>query len=322
MEQHLIEQIAKLQILNHFWLTLFLLLPMLLISRTVVAGTRYSPILMIVIFGLALGLLLVQSGVASPGLAEFPLVDLLSKVTLIALIASFFAGGQELKKIFGGEKLEIEDMVIQSPEEVILGTKRTQLFFLVRTFFILLGIEGARRMITGSGTGDPLGKYYPLIAYIGLSGSIILMDYKATVKNKPLYIRKGLVEIATILGVLLGSFYIAQAVKPIIALPQIFFAMLLSSSLGMILSRWQSGPTLRALLFAGIPVVLAANFMIGGSRIAEAFKLTGMTSVMAYGFFGQIFWMFGGLTLLILFGLANHVRNLAPGMAGLFPMPV
>jgi len=104
MEQHLIEQIAKLQILNHFWLTLFLLLPMLLISRTVVAGTRYSPILMIVIFGLALGFLLVQSGVASPGLTEFPLVDLISKVTLIALIASFFAGGPGIEKDFWGRK--------------------------------------------------------------------------------------------------------------------------------------------------------------------------------------------------------------------------
>ncbi|MEW6662403.1 MAG: hypothetical protein ACOY9Y_08760 [Bacillota bacterium] len=316
MEQHLIDQIAKLQILNQFWLTLFLLIPMVLISRTVVAGTRYSPILIIVIFGLTMGLLLVQSGVATPGLAEFPLVDLISKVTIIALIASFFVGGQELKKILSGEKLEIEDMVIPSQEEVILGTKRTQLVFLIRAFFILLGIEGAKRLIIGAGAGDPLGKYYPLIAYIGLVGSIILIDYKATVKNKPLYIRKGLAEIVAILGVLLGSHYIAQAVKPVIALPQIFFAMILAASLGTILSRWQFGPTLRALLFAGIPVVLAANFMIGGSRIGEAFKLTGMTSVMAYGFFGQVFWMFGGLTLLILFGLANHVRNLAPGMAG------
>ncbi|MBS3976156.1 MAG: hypothetical protein KGZ75_05435 [Syntrophomonadaceae bacterium] len=316
MEQSIVDQIAKLQILNQFWLTLFLLIPVVLIARTVVAGTRYSPILIIVIFGLTMGLLLKQTGVATPGLTEFLLVDLVGKVTLIALIASFFAGGQELKKILAGEKLESEDMVIPSQEEVILGTKRTQLVFLIRTVFILLGIEGAKRLIVGPGAGDPLGKYYPLIAYIGLVGSIILIDYKATIKNKSMYIRKGLAEIVTILVVLLISYYIALAVKPVVSLPQIFFAMLISSSLGMLLSKWRLGPTLRALLFAGIPVVLAANFMIGGSRILEAFKLTGMTSVMAFGFFGQIFWMFGGLTLLIFFGLANHVRNLAPGMAG------
>jgi hypothetical protein len=37
---------------------------------------------------------------------------------------------------------------------------------------------------------------------------------------------------------------------------------------------------------------------------------------MGYGFFGQLLWMFGGILLLILVGKANHVRNLAPGMAG------
>jgi hypothetical protein len=70
------------------------------------------------------------------------------------------------------------------------------------------------------------------------------------------------------------------------------------------------------LLFAGIPIVLAANFMVGGSRMAESFQLTGMTAVLTFGFFGQMMWMFGGLAILILFGHANHIRNLAPGMAG------
>ena len=316
MEQHLIDQVTKMHILNQFWLALFLLIPVVLIARTVVAGSRYSPILIIVIFGLTMGLVLKQAGVASPGLSEFPLVDLIGRVTLIALIATFFTGGQELKRILTGEKQGVDDLMIPSQEEIILGTTRTQLAFLFQAVFILLGIEGTRRLLVGPGAGDLLGGYYLLIAYIGLSGSLISADYKATIKSKSLYLKKGLVEIAVILGILLISYYIAQAAKPVIPLPQIFFAMIISSSLGLILSKWRLGPTFRALLFAGIPVVLAANFMIGGSRILEAFKLEGMTSVMAFGFFGQIFWMFGGLTLLILFGMANHVRNLAPGMAG------
>lgn len=119
-----------------------------------------------------------------------------------------------------------------------------------------------------------------------------------------------------IVGILVLSHHIAVLIKPVIALPQIFFAMIISATLGVIFSSWVMGPTGRSLLFAGIPVVLAANFMIGGSRIAEAFKLEGMAPVMAYGFFGQLFWMFGGLALLIFLGNANHVRNLAPGMAG------
>ncbi|MDW7673868.1 MAG: hypothetical protein SCK28_04940 [Bacillota bacterium] len=311
-----LDQILRLQVLNDFWLTIFMVIPMVLISRTVVAGTRYSPILIIVIFGLAMGYVLVASGVATPGLVEFPVVDLISKVTLVALIVSFFVGGQELRKILGKISLEKDDMVIASQQELVLGTNSTQLFYLIRTFFLLLGIEGLNRIILGAGAADVLANSYPLIAYIGLVGAIILIDPKATVKNKPLYIRKGLYEIGAILLVLFISFNIAQLVKPVIALPQIFFAMILSAAFGAVLYKWFAGPTVRALLFAGIPVVLAANFMIGGSRIAEAFKLTGMNAVMAYGFFGQLFWMFGGLALLIFFGAANHVRNLAPGMAG------
>lgn len=143
-----------------------------------------------------------------------------------------------------------------------------------------------------------------------------MIDYKATIKNKSQYIRKGLLEIICIIVILIASAYIAEWIKPFIGLPQIFFAMILSVILGMLFSNWKFGPTIRALLFAGVPVVLAANFMVGGSRILEAFKLTEMKAVMVYGLFGQLFWMFGGLTLLIGFGLANHVRNLAPGMAG------
>ena len=315
MEQ-LIEQIASIQILNQFFLTLLLLIPVILISRTVVSGSRYSPILIIVIFGLVMGLVLVRSGVATPGLPEFPIVDLMSKVTVTALIASFFVGGQEIRKILLKQNMIIEDIVIPSEEEVILGTKRTQFVFLVRAFFILIGIEGIKRLVLGYSANDTLGRFYPLIAYLGLVGSIILIDHKATIKNKRKYIASGLLEIAGIFAVLIGSHFIAQWIKSVIGLPQIFFAMILSAALGMLLSKWRFGPTLRALLFAGIPVVLAANFMIGGSRIIEAFKLVNLRGVMLYGLLGQLFWMFGGISILIVFGLANNVRNLAPGMAG------
>ena len=315
MEQ-LIEQIADVQMLNQLWLTLLLLIPIVLIARTVVAGTRYSPILIIVIFGLSLGLALVQGNVGTPGLPEFPIVRLMSRVTITALIASFFVGGQELKKILTKQKLEGDDIIVPSDEEIILGTKRTQLVFILRSFFILLGIEGVYRIIIGAAAGDQLVNFYPIVAYIGIAGSIILIDYKATINNKSQYIRKGLYEIIVILLILVISATIARGVKPVIALPQIFFAMIMSASLGAILSEWRFGPTLRSLLFAGIPVVLAANFIVGGSQIIAAFGLTEMKAVMAYGLLGQVFWMFGGLTLLILFGAANHVRNLAPGMAG------
>ena len=311
-----LDLVIKMQVLNQLLLTSLLVIPMVLIARTVVAGTRYSPILIIVIFGLSMGFILVSSGIATPGLAEFPIVDFISKVTLIALIVTFFVGGQELRKLLGGKTVERDDSVVPSEREIVLGTNTTQMFFLVRTFFLLLGIEGINRMILGTGATDVLAKYYLIIAYIGFVGSVILIDPTATVKNKHQYIRKGLAEMATILVVLFISFHISMWIKPIIALPQIFFAMILSASLGAIYYNWCHGPSVRALLFAGIPVVLAANFMVGGSRIGEAFALTGMNSVLLYGFFGQLFWMFAGLALLIFLGKANHVRNLAPGMAG------
>ncbi|MDW7658470.1 MAG: hypothetical protein SCM11_14975 [Bacillota bacterium] len=312
----IVEQIINIQMLNQLFLTLLLVIPIVLIARTVVAGSRYSPILIIVIFGLSMGLALVRGNVASPGLPELPIVVLLSKVTITALIASFFVGGQELRRILTRQPLVGDDLVIPSDEEVVLGTKRTQFVFIVRAFFILLGIEGLKRLLLGVSGTDQLGKFYPIVAYIGIAGAIILIDYKATVKNRPHYLRKGVIEIVGITAVLMLSTFIAEWIKPVIGLPQIFFAMIISASLGALFFSWRFGPTLRALLFAGIPVVLAANFIVGGSQILDAFQLTGMRPVMAFGLFGQLFWMFGGLTLLILFGRANHVRNLAPGMAG------
>ena len=103
--EQLVEQIGSLQMLNHFLLTLFLLIPMVLISRTVVAGTRYSPILIIVIFGLAMGYILQTSGVATAGLSEFPVVEFLSRTTNIALIVTFFVGDKRFAEYLGIRKV-------------------------------------------------------------------------------------------------------------------------------------------------------------------------------------------------------------------------
>ncbi len=314
--EYLPEQMANAHILNQYWLTFLLVISMVLVSRTFVAGTRYSPILIIVVFGLLMGYVMVSTGMGTPGLSEFPIVGFTSRVTITALMASFFVGGQEIRKLITEHKIDKTDIVIPSEEEMFLGTKFTQFMFLIRSFFVLVGIESMKRVIIGYSNNEPLDAFYPLLGYLGLVGSIILIDYRAKIFNKPVYIRKGIIETALILGVLTLSWYIASWIRPVIALPEIFFAMILSVTFGMIFSKWKFGPTIRCLLFAGIPVVLAANFMVGGSRIAEAFTLTGMTSVLSFGFFGQLLWMFGGLTLLIFLGKANHMRNLAPGMAG------
>ncbi len=311
----MVDQLANLQILNQFLLSLLLIIPMVLVARTVVAGTRYSAILIIVIFGLTMGYILVSTGISTPGLPQFSLIDLLGRTTIIALTVSFFVGGQELRKIFGNIKMEPDTTVELSTEETVLGTGRTHFFFILRSFFLLIGIEALYRMILGLSFSD-LSRFYPIIAYLGLIGATIVIDNRAKVANKRRYIKLGLAETVAILGVLLASYGIAQWIKPLIALPQIFFAMVISAGLGALLYRWRFGPTIRALLFAGIPVVLAANFMIGGSRIGDAFSITGMNAVLAYGFFGQMFWMFGGITVLILFAKTCNARNLAPAMAG------
>lgn len=312
----LVSSSTLVYMLNHFWLTFLVVIGMVLVSRSVVAGTRYSPILIIVVFGLFMGFILVNTNLASSGLPEFPMVDLTSKVTITALIASFFVGGQEIRKLIGGKDIKPDDMVILSAKELFLGTKASQFMFIIRAFFILVGIESIRRSVVGFNTGTDLDGLYPLFGYIGLIASVILIDPSAQISNKSLYIRKGLVETLTILLIMIGAFYVAQIIRPVIALPEIFFAMVLSVSAGMLSPNWSFGPTIRALLFAGIPIVLAANFMIGGSRIADAFQLEGMASVLSFGFFGQLMWMFGGLAVLIFLAKSNNIRNLAPGMAG------
>ncbi len=306
---------ADLSILNHFWLTLFILLPIVLISRAVVAGTKYSPILIIVIFGLTLGLILDISNIGTPGLSSFPMIGFTSSVTITALIVTFFVGGQKLRNTFFKPKLPKEDDVVLNDNEVILGTKGTQLIFIVRAYFILVGIEGLKRIILGDSSSS-LAVFYPLISFFGIAGSLILIDSKAKIVNKHQYLMRGVVEILGIIAVLVLSYYISAWIKDLIALPQIFFAMVISSTLGMVFSDWRGGPTFKSLLFGGIPMVLAAVFLVGGSRLLEAFTLDGMVQVMAFGFFGQLFWMFVGMAILVFLGKQRSVDIVAPGMAG------
>lgn len=309
-------EVSHLYFLNQFWLSLFFLIPILLVSRAVVAGTRYSPILIIVIFGLLMGFVLTATGLTGPGLPDYPMLELLSRTTVIALSIAFFVGGQELRKILSAKAMPPDDFVVPATEEVTLGTGRTQFVFIIRAFFLLLGIEALSRMINGINPMDSLSSYYPMIAYMGLVIAVIFVDSKAQVKNKLAYLRKGVIETLMVLLVLAVSYQTSQLLSGLLALPQIFFAMLIASGFGAVFYRWVHGPTIRCMLFAGIPIILAANFLIGGSLISETFQMQGVRSVLVYGFFGQIFWMFGGIALLILYGKTTHIRNLAPGMAG------
>ena len=309
-------QLSNLQIFNQFWISIFIIISVVLIARVFVTDTRYSPILLIVLFGLAMGYILVASGVSHPGLPEFQIMDLVSKTTTIALSASFFVGGQELRKVFGKLKYEHENLIIHSKDFTSVGTNQTQFLFIIRSFFLLLGIETAFRAIVGVDDG-PLTRFYPLLAYVGLAGSFVIMDHKSIVAdNKKHYIIRGLVETIAICLVLVVAYNISSWIRPLIALPQIFFVMIITCVLGAIFYKWAFGPTLSSLLFAGLPTVLAGSFLIGGSRISEAFSIDGMNSVLAFGFFGQLVWMFGGISLLIVFAKTAQVRNLAPGLAG------
>jgi hypothetical protein len=303
-----------LEIFNHLLLSLAVILVVVLIARSVVAETKYSPILIIVVFGLALGMVLELTELSKPGLAEFPVVGLSGSTTIIALIATFFVGGQKLRNTFWKPKTPKEDDVELNNQEILLGTKGTQLIFLVRAFFILIGLQSLFRMVYP--TNDALQNTYPLLAFFGIAVAIILIDSKAKVKNKRQYLKRGLIELIIILSILLLGRVISDLINPLIALPQIFFAMIISSTLGMVFSDWREGPTMRALLFGGIPIVLAGVFIAGGTTLLDAFKLDGMLQVMAYGFFGQLFWMFVGIALLVFVGKSNHVDILAPGMAG------
>ncbi|CAM4395769.1 hypothetical protein [Vibrio agarivorans] len=312
------EQVSHLFAFNHFVIALVALTLMVLLARVIVAGTKYSSLLVIVVAGLGLGALLVQTGMAQPGLGEFPVIVIVGQTTVIALIASFFVGGQEIKRLLSKQSPDgaDADYFVPSTKEVLMGTTSTQMTYIIRGFFLLVGIQAADVLISGRADTALLGESYLLFAYVCLAIGFMLIDRRAKTSNKAQYIRKGVVEIMAIIVVLNLSLMIATAIAPYIGLPQIFFAMILSSGLGMLLPKWKLGPTMNALLFAGIPLVLAGGFLVGGSHMIEAFGIPGLQSVIIYGFSGQIFWMFGGLALLIFAGNANHVRNLAPGLAG------
>ncbi|WGV99431.1 hypothetical protein QF117_15965 [Vibrio sp. YMD68] len=311
------EHISVLSAVNHYFLALVALTIMVLVSRTIVAGTKYSSLLVIVVFGLGLGALLVKSGMAAPGLGEFPVVVLMSQTTVIALIASFFVGGQEIKRLLSKQDFNVDDSYfVASTKEVIVGTTSTQLTFIVRAFLLLIGIQTADVLISGRAENFPLGESFLILSYISLAVAFIFIDNRAKTANRQQYLRKGLVEMVALIVVLNASLWLSTMAAQFIGLPQIFFAMIVSSGLGMMMPNWKLGPTMNALLFAGIPLVLAGSFLVGGSHMIEAFAIPGLSNVIIYGFSGQIFWMFGGLALLIFLGKANHLRNLAPGMAG------
>ncbi|MDG3086346.1 hypothetical protein P7F88_09590 [Vibrio hannami] len=310
------EQVFHLYALNHFFLAMMILVIMVLVARTLVAGTKYSSLLVIVVFGLGLGALLVKSGMTPPGLGDFPVVVLISQTTVIALIASFFVGGQEIKRLISKSDMSGGQLIEPSQKEVIVGTSTTQLTYIGRAFLLLVGIQAVDVLIAGRTSEVMLGESYLLLAYVCIAAAFIWLDAGAKIRNKSVYIRKGFLEVIAILVVLMLSRNISNVVGAYISLPQIFFAMILSSGLGVAFPKWKLGPTMNALLFAGIPLVLAGSFIVGGSHMLEAFALPGLQSVIVYGFAGQVFWMFGGLALLIFVGYANHVRNLAPGMAG------
>jgi hypothetical protein len=192
---------ADLGILNHFWMTLIILLPIVLISRAVVAGSKYSPILIIVIFGLSLGLIFDITNISTPGLTNFPMLGFTSGVTVTALIVTFFVGGQTLRNTFFKPKLPKEEDVIFNTNEVILGTNGTQLILIVRAYFILVGIEALKRIVLNDNSGS-IASFYPLIAFFGIAGAFILIDSKAKIVSKQAYMGRGIIELLGILLIL------------------------------------------------------------------------------------------------------------------------
>jgi hypothetical protein len=88
----------------------------------------------------------------------------LAQATVVALTASFFVGGQELRRLFGGCAVGADDSVTYATDEVVFGTGRTQLVFIARAFFLLIGIEALVRVLLGTVHDTALGRRYPVIA--------------------------------------------------------------------------------------------------------------------------------------------------------------
>ncbi|WP_418642320.1 hypothetical protein ACNUDM_20280 [Vibrio chaetopteri] len=310
------EHFSYLISFNHLLFSMVAVVIMVLLSRTIVANTKYSAVLVIVVLGLLMGTLFVTTGLAQPGLQEFPAIVLLSQTTVIALIATFFVGGQEIRRLLSKQTGHVDVLAVPAKNEVFFGTTSTQFVYIIRAFVLLMGIEMISALLTGRSGANPMGDSYLAMAYLCIGAAIIFIDSKKEVAKMRTYLAKGAVEILTIVVIMMLSLRLSHLVASVIGLPQIFFAMIISSGLGMLLPKWKAGPTLNSLLFAGIPVLLTGTFLVGGSHMLEAFSIPGLQSVIVYGFAGQMFWMFGGLTILIFLAKANHVRNLAPGMAG------
>jgi hypothetical protein len=307
--------INTLLVFDQFWLTVFLLIPMILVSRMIVAGTKYSPILFVVVLGLALGFILNAAGVVEPGMPTLPMAEMVSGAAVLALIPTIFSGGQALRKTFGKIDFEPEVLEIPSTSKAFVGTTLNQLISIVRALFLVIGIASLARVVLGA-QSNTFSAYYALFAFVGIACATLLVDPKAIIAKERLYLKKGIIELLMIAVILVISSLLTSWVGPFIALPQIFFAMIMAIPLGAVFYKWSFGPTVKSLLFTGLPVVLSANFLIGGSRLSQVAELPGMTPVLAFGFFGQLFWLFGGVSLLMLLAKTTKVRNLAPAIAG------
>lgn len=160
------ENLSYLVAFNHLFFSMVAVVIMVLLARTVVAGTKYSAVLMIVVFGLLMGTLFVESGLAQPGLGDFPVIVLLGQTTVIALIASFFVGGQEIRRLLMKQLGSVESLVEPGKHEVFVGTTSTQLVYVIRAFVLLMSIEMVSALISGRSGSHPLGESYMALAYV------------------------------------------------------------------------------------------------------------------------------------------------------------
>ena len=325
--QHKEFSVAELQVfagsefISQFLFSLVLTLLLLLVSRAVVAQTRYSSVIIVIVFALGMGVVLTRSGLTTAGIPELPLLNLLSRSTLIALIPIFFIGGQELRKIFGDIPYIKDEINTPSKIEVFYGTTTSQLTLLTRSFFLLIGIAGIKGLLLGYPANDPLARFYPLIGYISLISSLVIIDSKAIVQCRRQYVQRGIVEIFLILAIMIVANSLSVWQGNTISLPEILFIVMISTMLGGTMYSWQSGATFRALFYGGLPVALTASFIIGGSWMEGAFVSfdeidRSFIGILTYGFFGQLFWIFGGMSLLIYIGHNRHIRNIVAGLSG------
>lgn len=308
-------------IVEHLFFSFGLLFLLILIARAVVARTDYSSVLILIVFGLAMGIVLTRSGITTPGIPELPLIDLINRSSVIALVVIFFNGGRELRKIFGDVPLPREEILAPSHREVFYGTNSSHLTLLIRSFFLLIGISGISRLLLGMSPDDPLQHYYPLMGYVSLIIALVLIDTKAIVQSRRHYIQRGIIEIFLLLGILIAANSLTLWQGNTIELPEILFIIILSSALGASMYNWQLGATFNALLFGGLPLVLTANFIVGGSLLEDSISKAGefdtsFIAALLYGFVGQLFWLFGGMSLIIWFGKNRYMRNLISGISG------